>query len=252
MLWKPPPGIGWSFSNQPPSTWAVTRWSRKKTRSIKLFVTCSVLILLLLFFFNLIFSCWSGTRFEGLTWPPLFGFCCCKVVVYVKVHLGCWNSTQSILAWLQVSLDFLWQSLTNLIFSWKLSTIVKYVCRLRARATKRRTSCTSGTTSSPGGTEKGSKSAKQRNTLTIPGLSPHWKPQPNRWSKRLLRWPSGATPSPTPTTSTTWTSGESCREYNPGQLSRDKYVIQLWTDASNPSDPTIKTVAENGFKMIFR
>ena len=31
------------------------------------------------------------------------------------------------------------------------------VCRLRARATKRRTSCTSGTTSSPGGTEKDQK-----------------------------------------------------------------------------------------------
>ena len=178
------------------------------------------------------------------------------IIVYVKVHLGCWNSTQSILAWLQVSLDDLRQSLKNLMLSWKLSTIVKYVCRLRARATRRRTSCSSGTTSSPGGTEKGSKSAKQSslflNTLTIPGLSPPWKPQPNRWSKRLLRWPSGATPSPTPTTSTTWTSGESCREYNRGQLSRDKYVIQLWTDASNPSDPTIKTVAENGFKMIFR
>ena len=34
-------------------------------------------------------------------------------------------------------------------------------------------------------------------------------------------------------------------------LSRDKYTIQLWTDASNPSDLTIKTVAEKGFKMIF-
>ena len=32
---------------------------------------------------------------------------------------------------------------------------------------------------------------------------------------------------------------------------RDKYAIQLWTDASNPSDLTIKTVAEKGFKMIF-
>ena len=28
-------------------------------------------------------------------------------------------------------------------------------------------------------------------------------------------------------------------------------MIQLWTDGSNPSDLTIKTVAEKGFKMIF-
>jgi len=34
-------------------------------------------------------------------------------------------------------------------------------------------------------------------------------------------------------------------------MDRNKYTIQLWTDASNLEDLTIKTVAEAGFKMIF-
>jgi len=34
-------------------------------------------------------------------------------------------------------------------------------------------------------------------------------------------------------------------------LDKDKFAIQLWTDATNLEEPTIRTVAEAGFKMVF-
>ena len=55
------------------------------------------------------------------------------------------------------------------------------------------------------------------------------------------------------TTFISWTSEKTFKTLQNivNYLFRDKYTIQLWTDASNPSDLTIKTVAEKGFKMIF-
>jgi len=107
-----------------------------------------------------------------------------------EVHLGCWNSTQSILAWLQdegkgdkeEDFMYLWHHfLTRSDLSMK---------------------------SAARSLEQGS-------------------PQMTIWSNQLT---------------------------HPDHIhfmDKDKYVIQLWTDASNPSDVTIKTVAEKGFKMIF-
>jgi len=107
-----------------------------------------------------------------------------------EVHLGCWNSTQSILAWLQA--EGKGDKEEDFMYLWH-----HFLTR----------------------SESSLKAAAQSLEQT--------SPQMTIWSNTLTH------------------------PDHIHYMDKDKYVIQLWTDASNPSDPTIKTVAENGFKMIF-
>merc|ERR1719334_2612814 len=107
-----------------------------------------------------------------------------------EVHLGCWNSTPSVLAWLQdrgratqeEDFMFLWE-----YFLWKATDAL----------------------------------AKAASSLGVD-------------MPKLIMW------------SNTLTHPKHIH-----LLDKNKYTVQLWTDSTKLEDPTIKTVAEAGFKMIF-
>ena len=127
------------------------------------------------------------------------------LILTLKVHLGCWNSTQSILAWLQA--EGKGDKEEDFMYLWH-----NFLTR-------------SG-----------------RSMKTAARSLEQTSPQMIIWSNQLTH------PDHIHFMDKLETPPKHPKKYH---ICRDKYAIQLWTDASNPSDLTIKTVAEKGFKMIF-